>query len=260
MCWRVVMVEVALCPNCHKSIPADAVLCPYCGTKFEKSDKALCPKCGKEVPADANLCPYCGAKFGGMEPGRFIPAPAAEHPTIPKPYTKHILELEYGKGKNISFYGFIGFIFILVGAISYLAMMIMSASGGGGGSMENLPGELAALMYFSIYLGVLKLLMMVMALIFAGYVALQSKKHLQAVVSCVFVVSLEALSTFYAFITIVLYTLYLLASGGSDTGGGGGGGGADLGIILAFTAIYLTMYIFGALIILHDYELQKEEA
>ena len=252
------MVETALCPNCHKSIPADAILCPYCGTKFEKSDKALCPQCEKEIPADALLCPYCGAKFGRVEPGRFIPPSLTKEVEKPKTYYhKHMLELEYSKGRNISFYGFLGFIFILIGAISYLATIAIGASGvGGGGGTEALPGELAALMYFSIYLGILKLLMMVMALIFAGYVALQSKKHLQAVASCLFVVGLEALSTFYAFLTLVLYTLYMLGSGSS--GSSGGGGSADISLILTFTAMYITMYMLGAMLILHDYEIQKD--
>ena len=53
---------LAECPNCHRRIPADSKICPYCGTKFDSS-VAICGSCGKPIPADAVVCPYCGAKL-----------------------------------------------------------------------------------------------------------------------------------------------------------------------------------------------------
>lgn len=55
-------MPIAECPNCHKRIPADSKICPYCGTKFDSSI-AICGSCGSPIPPDAVVCPYCGAKL-----------------------------------------------------------------------------------------------------------------------------------------------------------------------------------------------------
>jgi RNA polymerase subunit RPABC4/transcription elongation factor Spt4 len=55
-------MPLAECSNCHKRIPADSKICPYCGAKFDPSF-AICGSCGKPIPPDAVVCPYCGAKL-----------------------------------------------------------------------------------------------------------------------------------------------------------------------------------------------------
>ena len=55
-------VSLAECPVCHRRIPGDSLICPYCGTKFNRA-KAVCGSCGREIPPDAVVCPYCGAKL-----------------------------------------------------------------------------------------------------------------------------------------------------------------------------------------------------
>ncbi len=55
-------MPLAECPNCHRRIPADSKICPYCGAKFDPSI-AICGSCGKPIPPDAVICPYCGAKL-----------------------------------------------------------------------------------------------------------------------------------------------------------------------------------------------------
>ena len=51
--------QVDVCINCKKSLPKDAIFCPYCGTP----KKRLCPNCNKEVCNDIAFCPYCGTKL-----------------------------------------------------------------------------------------------------------------------------------------------------------------------------------------------------
>lgn len=52
----------AMCDECEKAIPEDAVFCPYCGVEFEEEDTVTCDKCEKEIPEDAAFCPHCGAE------------------------------------------------------------------------------------------------------------------------------------------------------------------------------------------------------
>lgn len=52
------------CPNCSRSVPANAEVCPYCGYRFTTYyTRYYCPSCSNEVSADADVCPYCGYIF-----------------------------------------------------------------------------------------------------------------------------------------------------------------------------------------------------
>ena len=47
------------CPSCGKQVDIQAVYCPQCGVKMEKT----CPECHKPVEDTWKLCPYCGCKL-----------------------------------------------------------------------------------------------------------------------------------------------------------------------------------------------------
>lgn len=47
------------CPSCGKQVDINAVYCPQCGAKMEKT----CPECHKPVENTWKLCPYCGCKL-----------------------------------------------------------------------------------------------------------------------------------------------------------------------------------------------------
>jgi len=56
------------CPNCGRSIPFDAAICPYCGLKFQNyistTDRPIyCSKCGFENKSDSIFCTKCGNKL-----------------------------------------------------------------------------------------------------------------------------------------------------------------------------------------------------
>ncbi len=52
------------CPNCSRSVPANAEVCPYCGYRFTTTyTRYYCPSCMNQVSADADVCPYCGYIF-----------------------------------------------------------------------------------------------------------------------------------------------------------------------------------------------------
>ena len=52
------------CPNCSRSVPANAEVCPYCGYRFTTYyTRYYCPSCSNEVSGDADVCPYCGYIF-----------------------------------------------------------------------------------------------------------------------------------------------------------------------------------------------------
>ena len=53
------------CPNCSRSVPANAEVCPYCGYRFSgtPSYRYYCPSCMNEVSANADICPFCGYIF-----------------------------------------------------------------------------------------------------------------------------------------------------------------------------------------------------
>ena len=56
------MSSTRICPKCGKEVPADMMICGYCGEKLPKLNK-ICPKCGKEIPEDMIICGYCGEKL-----------------------------------------------------------------------------------------------------------------------------------------------------------------------------------------------------
>ncbi len=67
------------CSECGAEVPADAVVCPKCGAKFDEptenevvhpdgqvdvsEETVVCPKCSAAVPKNADFCPKCGYKF-----------------------------------------------------------------------------------------------------------------------------------------------------------------------------------------------------
>lgn len=55
-----------LCPNCHKSVEADYLFCPYCKMKIKES----CPRCDKSVDKQFDLCPYCGYEIKETKKGK----------------------------------------------------------------------------------------------------------------------------------------------------------------------------------------------
>jgi HEAT repeat protein/RNA polymerase subunit RPABC4/transcription elongation factor Spt4 len=84
------MVETTSCDECGKTIPFDALECPYCHVRFdgEDSDTAqtnpsvetplvpippsdeyefTCSNCGAVVPEEATYCPKCGTSFDEEE-------------------------------------------------------------------------------------------------------------------------------------------------------------------------------------------------
>lgn len=48
------------CSNCHRTVPDDAILCPYCGYEQQIETLSVCSSCNRTIPDDAILCPYCG--------------------------------------------------------------------------------------------------------------------------------------------------------------------------------------------------------
>jgi hypothetical protein len=68
------------CQNCGKTVPENAKVCGYCGTKIEKVGKKFCPNCGKEIPADAKVCGLCG--FNLSAPA--VEAPPAKGGVLPR--------------------------------------------------------------------------------------------------------------------------------------------------------------------------------
>lgn len=62
--------EEFVCPECGKSMPADAETCPGCGCVFgedDEDDVCTCSECGAEVAAEDEKCPHCGCEFGEDE-------------------------------------------------------------------------------------------------------------------------------------------------------------------------------------------------
>ncbi|MFA5869174.1 MAG: zinc ribbon domain-containing protein [Candidatus Bathyarchaeia archaeon] len=87
------------CPSCGKSISADFVACPYCGTTLKPKTEELplppsppiqastsrCPSCGKSISADFVACPYCGTRVGKIVAPGVIAVPAKQQIVISKP-------------------------------------------------------------------------------------------------------------------------------------------------------------------------------
>ena len=55
-------VKATQCPNCGKSVPANAKFCLDCGTRIETlaQNEIICPSCGKKT-AKGKFCMECGA-------------------------------------------------------------------------------------------------------------------------------------------------------------------------------------------------------
>ena len=54
-------VQTAVCQNCHRSFPATAAFCPYCGTTRVSAPAMItCVHCGNQIPAEARFCAHCG--------------------------------------------------------------------------------------------------------------------------------------------------------------------------------------------------------
>jgi len=49
--------DAILCPNCHASIPDEAIFCPECG--YNISQPLFCPNCGAKTNPGADICPVC---------------------------------------------------------------------------------------------------------------------------------------------------------------------------------------------------------
>jgi len=47
---------LAPCPNCHRSVERDFIVCAYCRTQLRDE----CPRCRKLLSLDWRHCPYCG--------------------------------------------------------------------------------------------------------------------------------------------------------------------------------------------------------
>ncbi len=48
------------CEKCGRSIPAENLFCPYCGSK--QTSVKSCVKCHRQIKGEALYCPYCGRK------------------------------------------------------------------------------------------------------------------------------------------------------------------------------------------------------
>ena len=49
-----------VCYHCKRELPQDAMFCPFCGSKKNRT----CINCNKELTNDVLFCPYCGTKQG----------------------------------------------------------------------------------------------------------------------------------------------------------------------------------------------------
>lgn len=57
------------CPSCKKTIKADAVFCPHCGSRLtSNADIKKCPSCGEELEPDAAFCTSCGNRLEEKKP------------------------------------------------------------------------------------------------------------------------------------------------------------------------------------------------
>ncbi len=65
------------CPDCGRSIPADAGFCPYCGHQVLVIDQ--CRECGKNLSAGARFCPRCGTPVEKKEQARYCPKCGTEN-------------------------------------------------------------------------------------------------------------------------------------------------------------------------------------
>ena len=58
-----------ICPDCGRSIPMDARICPYCTKVFhddhmtQQPTLKYCPHCGSRNKIDATFCEKCGSQI-----------------------------------------------------------------------------------------------------------------------------------------------------------------------------------------------------
>lgn len=69
------LIAQAPCPNCHRPVDRDFVVCAYCRTAVREE----CQRCRKLLMLDWRHCPYCGtSKAGRPEPVRSARAARAD--------------------------------------------------------------------------------------------------------------------------------------------------------------------------------------
>lgn len=64
-----------ICPKCKTQLPAGAVSCPKCGTRFKTK---TCPYCKSVILASAASCPRCGKRLGRAAPAAVQAPPPSQ--------------------------------------------------------------------------------------------------------------------------------------------------------------------------------------
>ncbi len=89
---EIIYEDSAECPECRKSIPADAMACPHCGVQFEMEEVFECPMCKALLEVTVTKCPSCGTEFED-EPVKDASPPPVEAPKpVPEPKPEPVPE------------------------------------------------------------------------------------------------------------------------------------------------------------------------